>query len=234
MNRSHLLVPLALASITFAAAPCCAQTSFSATQKHAWGPYTGWIDFSIAGTPAGSEGAALVPRVNPVIMKGFVWSEHIGWINLGDGSPEKGQQYSNADGTDFGVNVALDGELSGFAWSANKGWINFSGGALATPAQPARYSIESPRNRLRGFVWGENIGWINLDDDEHFVEALCVADFDGNGTVNSTDVSAFINAWFTDLANGTLLTDYDHNGVVNSTDVSTFINLWFADLAACL
>jgi len=55
----------------------------------------------------------------------------------------------------------------------------------------------------------------------------CTADWDGNGVVNSTDVSAFINDWFADQVNGTLFTDFDDNGVVNSTDVSMFINAWF-------
>jgi len=60
----------------------------------------------------------------------------------------------------------------------------------------------------------------------------CPADFNGDGTVNSTDVSDFINQWFQDQVEGTLVTDWDHNGVVNSTDVSGFINSWFEDTAA--
>jgi len=62
----------------------------------------------------------------------------------------------------------------------------------------------------------------------------CIADWDDNGVVNSTDVSSFINDWFADLANGTLITDWDQNGAVNSTDVSNFINDWFAAPPACL
>jgi hypothetical protein len=59
----------------------------------------------------------------------------------------------------------------------------------------------------------------------HF--ACCRVDWDGNGVVNSTDVSSFINDWFADIAGGTTVTDFDGNGVVNSTDVSMFINEWF-------
>jgi glucose/arabinose dehydrogenase len=65
-------------------------------------------------------------------------------------------------------------------------------------------------------------------------KAVCVADFDGNGLVNSTDVSEFINAWFADQAAGTTVTDFDRNGVVNSTDVSEFINAYFAAPPGCL
>ncbi len=59
----------------------------------------------------------------------------------------------------------------------------------------------------------------------------CDADFNTDHTVNSTDVSDFINQWFNDLAEGTLTSDFDANGVVNSTDVSSFINVWFEESA---
>ncbi len=55
------------------------------------------------------------------------------------------------------------------------------------------------------------------------------ADFNGDGIVNSTDVIDFINAWFVDQVEGTLVTDWDGNGIVNSTDVGAFINDWFED-----
>lgn len=55
----------------------------------------------------------------------------------------------------------------------------------------------------------------------------CRVDWDRNGVVNSTDVSRFINEWFGDQVEGTLLTDFNGDGVVNSTDVSDFINAWF-------
>jgi hypothetical protein len=57
----------------------------------------------------------------------------------------------------------------------------------------------------------------------------CIADFNCDGTVNSTDVSDFINQWFADQIKGSFTTDWDANGVVNSTDVSSFINSWFDD-----
>jgi hypothetical protein len=60
----------------------------------------------------------------------------------------------------------------------------------------------------------------------------CPADFNGDGTVNSTDVSDFINQWFQDQVDGTFVTDWDANGIVNSTDVSDFINSWFEATAA--
>ncbi len=62
----------------------------------------------------------------------------------------------------------------------------------------------------------------------------CEADIDGNGVVNSTDVSEFINTWFADQTNGTLNADFNRNGVSNSTDVSDMINEYFASLPPCV
>ncbi len=61
---------------------------------------------------------------------------------------------------------------------------------------------------------------------------VCRADWDGSGVVNSTDVSAFINAWFLDQRFGTLVTDINLDGIANSVDVGEFVNRWFEDLAA--
>jgi hypothetical protein len=55
----------------------------------------------------------------------------------------------------------------------------------------------------------------------------CEADFNHDATVNSTDVSDFINQWFQDQVDATLVTDWDLNGIVNSTDVSEYISAFF-------
>jgi hypothetical protein len=63
----------------------------------------------------------------------------------------------------------------------------------------------------------------------------CATDFNGNGVVNSTDVSDFLNAWFDDLDHGekgSFIADFNGDFVINSTDVSDFINAWFDDIAA--
>ncbi len=59
------------------------------------------------------------------------------------------------------------------------------------------------------------------------VEAVgneCGADFDGDGTVNSGDVLAFLNAWTSQLPSG----DFDGDGLFNSQDVLAFLNMWTA------
>jgi hypothetical protein len=74
----------------------------------------------------------------------------------------------------------------------------------------------------------------NADGETDVCDARCAADIDGNGVVNSTDVSEFINIWFADQANGTLNADFNRNGVSNSTDVSDLINAFFEAPAPCL
>ncbi len=61
----------------------------------------------------------------------------------------------------------------------------------------------------------------------------CLADWNHDGIVNSTDVGEFINDWFEDQVNGTLQTDFNHNGISNSTDVSDFINAYFTGEGKC-
>ena len=52
----------------------------------------------------------------------------------------------------------------------------------------------------------------------------CVADFNGDGTVNTQDVLAFLNAWTA----GDSSADINGDGTVNTQDVLAFLNLWTA------
>ncbi len=51
----------------------------------------------------------------------------------------------------------------------------------------------------------------------------CAADFDGNGTLNTADLFAFLAAWFA----GNLSADFDHSGALAVTDIFGFIGAWF-------
>ncbi|MBX3358175.1 MAG: hypothetical protein KF745_07085 [Phycisphaeraceae bacterium] len=56
-------------------------------------------------------------------------------------------------------------------------------------------------------------------------------DFDRNGSVDPSDIAAFINTWFAALSGGTSPTaDWDGNGSVEPSDIATFINDWLASL----
>ena len=54
----------------------------------------------------------------------------------------------------------------------------------------------------------------------------CPADWDGNGSVNSNDISAFLGAWLESVQQGTLDADFDQSGSVNSNDISAFLSAW--------
>jgi hypothetical protein len=86
---------------------------------------------------------------------------------------------------------------------------------------------------LNFLIYDVNGDGVVNGDDIDFYSAFCPADWDLNGVVNSTDVSLFLNDWFSDLINGGMKSDYDNNGVVNSTDVSSYVNAWFHDSIDC-
>ena len=59
----------------------------------------------------------------------------------------------------------------------------------------------------------------------------CRVDWDSNGEVNPADVAAFVSAWISSLADGTLVADFDGNAAIEPADVATFVQAWFAALA---
>ena len=52
----------------------------------------------------------------------------------------------------------------------------------------------------------------------------CAADFDRNGTLNTADIFAFLQAWFA----GNISADFDHSGGLAVADIFGFIGAWFA------
>lgn len=201
------------------AAPAFAQTSIDAVNRFSWQENTGWMNW------ADANGGAQGVRDNRTFLSGFIWCENVGWMNLGNGAPVNGIAYANADGSDFGVNVAPGGALSGMAWGENIGWVNFSGGALASPAQPA---LIDATERFRRYAWGENIGWINLDvlTPGQFVKELCYANCDDSTippVLNVNDFACFPNRY----AGGNPAANCDRSNIpptLNVNDFACFLN----------
>jgi hypothetical protein len=52
--------------------------------------------------------------------------------------------------------------------------------------------------------------------------AACPADFNADGTLNTQDVLAFLNAWAAGDPEG----DFNHDGTVNTLDVLAYLNAW--------
>jgi hypothetical protein len=218
MRSLRLLAVAALASAIVT--PALAQSDVPDAHKFCWQENTGWLNWRDAG--GGAQGV----RFHGAFLSGFIWSENIGWINVGDGTPGTPAGYGNTVGEDTGVNIAANGDLFGLAWGENVGWINFdTRAALGASGQQAR--VDRAAGRLRGYAWGENIGWINLDDATHHISTGgCRADWNGDGSVNSSDISAFLTTWLGAVNAGTLDADFNEDGTVNSSDISAMLTAW--------
>ncbi|MBC7834533.1 MAG: agmatine deiminase family protein [Phycisphaerales bacterium] len=63
------------------------------------------------------------------------------------------------------------------------------------------------------------------------IEGTCPADFNHDGVVGSSDITAYLTAWFADLANGTTLSNFDAVPEIGSSDITAFLTAWFEALA---
>lgn len=189
-----------LIALTLAAARAQTTSTLGEGDSYAWSGNAGWLEL-IPGRPAPGDGVI----VSDTCLQGYGWSDSTGWINFGDGTPSNGVRYSNATGSDSGVNQDGAGNLSGLAWSANTGWINFG---WAAPADANRPRFDLITGVFTGYAWSANVGWINLTTGLLKTDFVCVPDADHDGISDT---------WEIEQSEGTnLLTatgDYDHDGV---------------------
>lgn len=73
-------------------------------------------------------------------------------------------------------------------------------------------------------IWDEPFGNESGAAYAFALRCRCLGDFDADGTVNTRDVLAFLNAWTV----GSLLADFNGDGQVNTVDVIAFLNAWNA------
>lgn len=119
-----------------------------------------------------SKASAQTPE--PTKVKGWLWSDNIGWISL--------DSVSATSSIDYGVNRdATTGELIGYAWSDNIGWIKFDPSftgpdGLGRPATIAKsgdqqYTVSGWARACAGTVSGDCMsasrtdgwdGWISF------------------------------------------------------------------------
>lgn len=124
---------------------------------------------------AAPRGAGAV-TVTDAVAAGFLWSESVGWINLGDGSPERPPHYSNESARDFGVNHDGKGGLYGLAWGEAIGWINFD--TSAANGSQVRIGVDG---QMSGYAWSESVGWINFDSGQGVVMLAVEVEGEGAG-----------------------------------------------------
>lgn len=112
---------------------------------------TSRINFKPSSVLAGQE-----VHITNTELKGFVWSEDMGWIVLNCSNTPSGCSSTNGN-----FKVANDGKgnLSGYAWGQNAGWINFGPFVNNTATE---VSINSD-GEFNGYAWAQNYGWIKFD-----------------------------------------------------------------------
>ncbi len=216
MTRALIIL---LAASTAGAAH--AQSSIQPGHKFGWTENAGWTNWRDA------NGETAGVKIHPGFLSGWIWAENVGWISVGDGSPANCQQYSNASGADFGVNVLQNGDLAGLAWGENIGWINFStSSTLAGFGMQAKFNTAT--RRFSGFAWGENIGWINLDDENHAIRAnpTCLGDVNQDGVVNFADLNLVLSSF--NQAGACTLGDTNGDGVTDFADLNNVLSFFNA------
>ncbi|HYE77832.1 MAG TPA: hypothetical protein VEI97_07590, partial [bacterium] len=58
----------------------------------------------------------------------------------------------------------------------------------------------------------------------------CVANFNRDGAVGTSDISAMLSSWFNDISTGQLKADINCSGSIGTNDVSGFLTIWFNSL----
>jgi hypothetical protein len=78
--------------------------------------------------------------------------------------------------------------------------------------------------------WYERVQTLYRIDYAVSTGKVCSADWNLDGQINSSDISAFLSAWLADLSADppTFLTDFNNDGAVNSADISAFLTAWLA------
>jgi hypothetical protein len=195
-SASDNIMRIRTALIPTVAASCLLATSAAGQTTFAWAANAGWINFRFGETTGVS--------VTEGYLAKYAWGANLGWINLGDGSPANGYAYSNTDGSDAGVNLERNGDLTGLAWGSNVGWVNFG---WAGPTNANRPRLDLTTGDFAGFAWSANLGWINLGSGNLTVGFITCPDSDNDGIGD-----AWEKEMFGDLTTATATSDFDGDG----------------------
>jgi hypothetical protein len=152
-------------SLACASSALAASGTINDTLRHSWLANAGWVDWK----PGGES-----TTIGLSYCSGWIYSANVGWIHLGDGTPDNGWNYATTSATDYGVNLAPGGLLTGYAWCPNAGWINFE----QTHGRPR---VDLLTGALSGHVWSANLGWMELDGSHLATDSILCTDTDGDG-----------------------------------------------------
>ncbi len=136
----------------------------------------------------------------------------------------------------------------------NTDWVVNVGGGAAVWSSPQTFEQNPNSNALR---WGTMYNfWFEADEAPVLGEVSiglfrpgaagepasfqveapvpgggCRVDWNGDESVNSSDISEFLSTWVADVQNGTLNADFDGTGQVSSNDIAAFLNAWLDAVA---
>ncbi len=161
----------------------------------------------------------------------FRWTEDEGMVGLG--SIEE-SQYSfawdvSADGTVVVGESKAGGRGRAFIWTPAEGMRNLQeviqddlGLDLGTMQELIKASAVSADGRTI-------VGWGFNDDGGVeawlvYLGSVCRADFDKNGTVEATDVLAYLQAWQDERFS----TDWNYDAIIDTRDIIAFLREWVA------
>ncbi|MBC7834497.1 MAG: hypothetical protein H7Y88_05275 [Phycisphaerales bacterium] len=136
----------------------------------------------------------------------------------------------------FSIQVLADGT-----------WHHHLEYTLMPPADPGVYLLELELFSTDPGLMDSAPFWIVFNKDqpevdhddaitwvrENLAAPSCPADFNGDGSVGSGDITAYLAAWFADLANGTTLSNFDGNPAITSADITAFLAAWFGSIGGC-
>ena len=161
-----------------------------------WSEAFGWV-FLGNGTPAGglhySNLTAADTGVNVASngdLFGFAWAENFGWINFNTAvaGPNRGR-------VEFCCPVA---RFRGYAWGENVGWISLEtafGVNLAAGAGASHGDLDG--NGVRNGNDIQRFISVLLDPSLATARELCSADMNGDGVIDTLDLSAMVSCLLT-------------------------------------
>ncbi|MBC7833924.1 MAG: hypothetical protein H7Y88_02350 [Phycisphaerales bacterium] len=111
------------------------------------------------------------------------------------------------------------------------GDVNLDGVCDDADAAIAQGNIDMPGGWAMGDVSGDGtVTQADLDLIDDCIGGDCPVDFSGDGLVGSSDITAFLQVWFADIAGGTTNADFNNSGGTGSADITAFLSAWFAAL----
>src|SRR5262249_19592668 len=118
----------------------------------------------------------------------------------------------------FGAGLKSDGSI---AWSNQPCSIVDAKARLASAMSPRGFAMLAFGNGPTG---GADILAQNVWPDGSFGAPTCAGDADHNGTVDTADLTAFLNTWFVSLQAHDLGGDFNHDGRTDTADITDFFN----------